>query len=109
MIPILCWQLSMNWRRNVTWLVGRGIRLTDEGVSIPMDKYVQTEITAFLVVDPSRVENPRPRDDEEEIEIVRGISAKEIINMVRRGDMNLVGAWASLLALEKLRDLGEIR
>ena len=83
-------------------------RLTDEGISVPMDKYVQTEITAFLVVDPVKVENPRPLDDEEEIEIVRGVSPEEIIRMIRRGDMNLVGSWASLLAFEKLRDLGEI-
>jgi len=83
-------------------------RLTDEGVAVSMDKYVQTKITAYLVIDAMRVDDPRPLDEEEEIEIVQGVSADEIIQMVRGGDMNLVGAWASLLALQKLRDLGEI-
>ena len=73
-----------------------------------MDKYVQTKITAYLVIDAIRVDDPRPLDEEEEIEIVRGVTIDEIMRMVRGGDMNLVGAWASLLALQKLRDLGEI-
>ena len=60
------------------------------------------------MIDPIRVDDPRPLDEEEEIEIVRGVSVDEIIQMVRGGDMNLVGAWASLLALQKLRDLGEV-
>ena len=83
-------------------------RLTDEGVAVSMDKYVQTKITAYLVIDAIRVDDPRPLDEEEEIEIVRGVTIDEIMRMVRGGDMNLVGAWASLLALQKLRDLGEI-
>jgi len=87
---------------------GTWYRLTDEGVTVPMDKYVQTKITPYLVVDPAIVEDPRELDEEEEIEIVRGVKADEIIDMVRAGDMNLVGAWASLLALQKLRDLGEV-
>ena len=87
---------------------GTWYRLTAEGVSVPMDKYVITEITAYLVVDPERVENPRPLDDEEDIEIVEGVTANEILDMIRGGDMNLVDGWASLLALQKLRELGEI-
>ena len=87
---------------------GTWYRLTDEGVTVPMDKYVQTKITPYLVVDPAIVEDPRELDEEEEIEIVRGVKPDEIIDMVRAGDMNLVGAWASLLALQKLRDLGEV-
>lgn len=73
-----------------------------------MDKYVVTEITPYLVMDPHHVPNPRPLDDEEDIEIVRGITVEEIMQMIREGDMNLVGGWATLLALNKLRELGEI-
>jgi hypothetical protein len=29
--------------------------------------------------------------------------------MIREGDMNLVGGFGALLALQKLRDLGEIK
>jgi len=87
---------------------GRWYRLTEEGISVPMDKYVVTEITPYLVIDPHHVANPRPLDDEEDIEIVSGVSPAEIMRMIREGDMNLVGGWGALLALEKLRELGEI-
>ena len=73
-----------------------------------MDKYVVTEITPYLVIDPVHVPDPRPLDDEEDIEIVTGVTAEEIVQMIREGDMNLVGGWGSFLALEKLRELGEI-
>jgi 8-oxo-dGTP pyrophosphatase MutT (NUDIX family) len=88
---------------------GTWYRLIDDGVSVPMDKYVQTEIVPYLVVDPHHVSNPRPIDDEEDIEIVSGVSADEIMQMVKKGDMNLVGGWGALLALDKLRELGEIQ
>lgn len=73
-----------------------------------MDKYVVTEITPYLVIDPKHVRDPRPLDDEEDIEIVTGITKEEIIQMIQEGDFNLVGGWGALLALEKLRELGEI-
>ena len=76
--------------------------------TVPMDKYVVTEITPYLVIDPEYVLKPRPMDDEEDIVIVRGISSDDILKAIREGDMNLVGAFAFLLALEKLRSLGEI-
>lgn len=87
---------------------GTWYRLTDDEVSVPMDKYVVTEITPYLVIDPHHVPNPRPTDDEEDIEIVTGVTAEEIMQMIKKGDMNLVGGWGSLLALHKLRELGEI-
>ena len=87
---------------------GTWYRLINENVSVPMDKYVQTEIVPYLVVDPHHVPNPKPIDEEEDIEIVSGVSAEEIMQMVKKGDMNLVGGWGALLALVKLRELGEI-
>jgi hypothetical protein len=87
---------------------GTWYRLINDDVSVPMDKYVVTEITPYLVIDPYHVPNPRPIDDEEDIEIVPGVSAEEIMEMIKAGDMNLVSGWGALLALDKLRDLGEI-
>lgn len=87
---------------------GTWYRLTDEGVSISMDKYVVTEITPWLVIDPEHVLEPRPMDDEEDIVIISGVPTDDILKTIREGDMNIVGAFASLLALEKLRSLGEI-
>jgi 8-oxo-dGTP pyrophosphatase MutT (NUDIX family) len=88
---------------------GTWYRLIDDGVSVPMDKYVQTEIVPYLVVDPHHVPNPKPLDDEEDIEIVSGVSAEEILQIVKKGDMNLVAGWGALLALNKLRELREIQ
>lgn len=73
-----------------------------------MDKYVTTEITPYLVIDPKHVPNPRPLDEEEDIEIVTGVTAEELMIMIREGDMNLVSGWGVLLALHKLRELREI-
>ncbi len=85
---------------------GTWYRLTSK--SIAMDKYCRTQITPYLVIDPDTVENPRPLDIEEEIEIIRGVTVEEIIKMIQDGCMNMVGSWACLLAIEKLRELGEI-
>ena len=87
---------------------GTWYRLVDENIRVPMDKYVVTEIVAYLVVDPEVVENPRPLDEEEYIEIVEGVTEQDVWDMIEGGDMNLVGGWASMLALNKLRSLGEI-
>ncbi len=83
-------------------------RLLNEGASIAMDKYVVTEIVAYLVVDPVKVANPPPLDAEEEIEILDGVTVEEILELIRNGEMNCIGAFASLLAIEKLRELSEI-
>ena len=87
---------------------GTWYKLIDEGVSVPMDKYFVTEIVAYLVVDPVRINNPKPLDDEEDIEIIEGVSVESILRMIRGGEMNLVGGWGCLLAIEKLREIGEI-
>jgi len=87
---------------------GSWYRLVHEGVAIPMDKYVVTQIVAYLVINAEKTNNPRPLDAEEDIEIIEGISIDEIITMIRGGKMNLVGGWACMLAIEKLRELGEI-
>ena len=73
-----------------------------------MDKYVVTEITPYLVIDPQHVPDPRPLDAEEDIEIVTGVSSGAILRMIREGDLNVVGGWGALMALEKLRELGQL-
>lgn len=74
-----------------------------------MDKYVVTEVVPYLVIDPEKVVNPRPLDEEEDIEILEGVSVDTILEMIRGGEMNLVGSWGCLLAIEKLRRIGEIQ
>jgi len=92
---------------------GQWFSLVDDGVTVPHDKYSVTEFSAYLVVDANEIdvangEEVRALDDEEEIEIIRGVSVPEILQMIRKGEMNLVGGWTCLLAFEKLRELGEL-
>jgi 8-oxo-dGTP pyrophosphatase MutT (NUDIX family) len=84
---------------------GKWILLTEEPVA--MDKYSTTKMYCYLVIDPEPEENPKPLDDEEDIEIVSGVTIPEIREWIAKGEMNLVGSWGALLAIEKLRDLGE--
>ena len=72
-----------------------------------MDKYATTTIQCYLVIDPVPEENPKPLDDEEDIEIVSGVTIPEILEYIQNGEMNLVGGYGSLLAIQKLQELGE--
>jgi ADP-ribose pyrophosphatase YjhB (NUDIX family) len=72
-----------------------------------MDKYATTVIQCYLVIDPEPETNPKPLDDEEDIEIISGVTIPEILSYVKDGEMNLVGGYGSLLAIEKLRELGK--
>jgi hypothetical protein len=87
---------------------GKWIRLTERGVV--MDKYSTTRLSVYLVLDPEPVhaDDAKPRDLEEDIQVVPGVSIDEIRDMIVTGRMTVVGGWASLLALQKLRELGEI-
>jgi ADP-ribose pyrophosphatase YjhB (NUDIX family) len=90
---------------------GEWIRLT--GVPVTMDKYSTTALTVYLVLDPEPVEqqNEQPRDDTEEgMEVVPNVTVDELLQRITNSaDMTVVGSWASLLALGKLRELGELQ
>lgn len=75
---------------------------------LAMDKYTTTKVRAYLVVDAQHVPDPRPQDHEEDIEIIRGVTIPQILAMIRRGEMNMVGTWGCLMAMEMLRELDEI-
>ncbi|OEU08442.1 hypothetical protein FRACYDRAFT_229133 [Fragilariopsis cylindrus CCMP1102] len=72
-----------------------------------MDKYSTTTIQCYLVLDPEKEDNPKALDEEEDIEIIPGVTIPEILRWVNNGEMNLVGGFGCLLAIEKLRELGE--
>ena len=73
-----------------------------------MDKYALTSISAYLVIDPEPAINPKPLDEEEDIEIVSGVTVDEIMEYIASGEMNLVGGWGCMLAIQKLREMGEV-
>jgi hypothetical protein len=76
-------------------------------VPTAMDKYSTTVIHGYLVLDPIKEHNPRPLDDEEDIEIVSGITIPQVLQLIENGEINLVSGWGCLLAIQKLRELGE--
>lgn len=82
---------------------GKWIPLSNEATA--MDKYALTQIHAYLVLDPKPAADPKPLDDEEDIEIVPGVKIEEIMDYIANGQMNLVGGWGCMLAISKLRDL----
>jgi len=74
---------------------------------VAMDKYWLTTVQIYLVIDPEPETNPKPLDEEEDIEIVSGVTVPEILKYIGNAEMNQAGGFASLLAIEKLRELGE--
>lgn len=81
--------------------------------AVTMDKYSTTALTVYLVLDPVPLtpaqEEWRPRDAAEEgVEIVPNVTVTELIQRIRNAELTTVGAWAALLALQELRDMGEI-
>ncbi|GKZ01212.1 hypothetical protein MPSEU_001072500 [Mayamaea pseudoterrestris] len=76
-----------------------------------MDKYCTTRLGVYLVIDPEpvAVEHALPRDETEEgMEVVTGTTIPELMELIASGQLTVVGGWASLLAIHKLRELGEI-
>lgn len=84
---------------------GKWIQLTDDTI---MDKYATTVVNVYLVLDPMKATDPKPLDEEEDIEIVPNVSIKDIFQIIANGNMNVVGGWASLVAIQKLRELGQL-
>lgn len=87
---------------------GTWIELTTGKSDTYMDKYATTTIKAYLVIDPQQAVNPKPLDEEEEIEIITNVTIPQILQLIQHGEMNVVGGWGCLLAIQKLRNLGEI-
>ena len=77
----------------------------------PADKYSSTFFNFYLVVDPEREEEARvrARDEEELLVVHRGVGEGEVRRLIREGRMTVPAACASLLALEKLRELGLLK
>lgn len=82
---------------------------TDSGttmVAMAADKYSDNLYYQYLVLNPTIVDNPKPLDDDEVIIIHRDVTVKQLMAIIRSGQMSSTSTTAALLALEKLRDLG---
>jgi hypothetical protein len=88
---------------------GTWLQLTERPVIL--DKYCTTALTVFLVMDPHPLvdDDSVQRDDTEEgMEIHAHVTLEELQRLIQAGEFTAVGTFASLLALAKLRELGEI-
>lgn len=73
---------------------------------MPQDKYQRESVFSFLCSDAVVVDNPAHVDDEEDIEIVSGVSINEFRNLAKRGALQSNNVAAGLLALDQLRLMG---
>lgn len=90
---------------------GTWILLTPPGQGIVMDKYSTTRLSVYLVLDATILppEHAKPRDETEQgMHAIHGVTHQEMRELVATGQMTVVGSWTCLLALDKLRELGEI-
>ena len=61
-----------------------------------------------MEVSEDEAEDYNELDEEEDIEIVSGVTVDEIMEYIASGEMNLVGGWGCMLAIQKLREMGEV-
>lgn len=76
-----------------------------------IDKYATTKLTAFLVVDPTAIpveEHPARDESEHGMEVVENVSVAELYEYLEAAEFTVVGGWAVQLALNKLRELGQV-
>ena len=59
-----------------------------------------------MAIDCELVNNPRPIDDEEHITNKPNINFKQLMSLIMSGRMNVLSSYASLMAIQKLKDLG---
>ena len=77
-----------------------------EGAGMAFDKYSNNRFHPFLALDCEKVSNPKPLDPGEFITIHENITYSQIMDMIKTGQMNVVSTYTSLLAFQKLEELG---
>ena len=79
--------------------------------NVLMDKYSTTRLSVYLVIDPISVElgMARSRDElEEGMQVLPHVPIGQLLEWIDGGHMTVVGSWACLLALRRLKEIGEI-
>lgn len=76
------------------------------GKTVPQDKYQRERVWFYLCTEAFRVSGGRDRDQEEDMDVVEGITAPQVSQLVREGVMQSNQVAAALLGLESLREMG---
>jgi len=83
------------------------IPLLDEmDTSMPFDKYSTNRFFPFMALDCDFVQNSRAMDPEELITIHHGVTYKQLLDIISKGDMNVVSTYTILLGVRKLNEMG---
>jgi len=89
-------------------LVSKDTDAADPG-DVTLSKYFEQQFWPYLVLDPEGpVADPRPQDEDEFIEVLRGVTLDQVRDLIQRGDIAVIHAYVLLLAIERLRVLGII-
>lgn len=80
--------------------------LADADSSCPFEKYSDNRLHVFLALDCEIVPDPKPLDDEEHIVITRGVTYKQLRTLIASGRMNVPSSYTTLMALDKLKEMG---
>jgi len=73
-----------------------------ESGGVSQDKYSKNMFHMFLVLNPVEDENPLPRDEEEYIQIVKGVTLPRLQKILAQGGMNLPSGFCGYRALDAL-------
>lgn len=79
--------------------------LTDHSPGVPQDKYQREVVFFYLCADAVAVENAAHLDNEEDIEIVRGVTVDQVRRLCQAGALQSNNIAAGLMAVEYLRNL----
>lgn len=80
--------------------------LDAENTFMPFDKYSTNKFYPYLAIDCKPIENGKELDEQEFIIIERNVTYPRLMSLLYSGQMNVVSAYAILLGLRKLNDLG---
>jgi hypothetical protein len=83
---------------------GTWYKLSERGV--PKDKYSKDVLVPFLVLDGDLDPRPRAQDPGEDVSVEHGVPLSEALRRVFNGEMPGPAAMVTLMAVEKLRQLG---
>jgi len=105
--PLECCKFELNEEAHLeshTWIP----LLSDENSTVSLDKYSDNKFYAYLAIDCKKVMSPRPIDEEEYIKIKPNINYRQLLKLISSGQMNVLSSYASLMAINKLTELGYI-
>ena len=79
--------------------------LDDSDITVPFDKYSDNRFFPYLALDCETVLNPKPQDEEEFIVVVKGVSYKKLMELISKGEINVLSSYTILMGLNKLREM----